>query len=231
VIGSLNQIASLQQQYLVGEINNRKAALQTAYNEEIENKKLTDEQKANLDYELAVEMEKLNEQSFQNEKQMNIVRASISGAQAVLNAFQAGSVFGPQTAAAFAAVAGIFTAAQIALISSQQYVPSTIQKPGDLSGGGSGSQYQMGGLLMGPSHDMGGVRTTLGELEGGEFVMNRRSTANFLPLLEQMNAMGNEGGPQLAQAQATPVVKAYVVASEMTSQQEATARISRLARL
>jgi hypothetical protein len=78
---------------------------------------------------------------------------------------------------------------------------------------------------------MGGVRTTLGELEGGEFVMNRRSTASFLPLLEQMNSMGNEGGPQLAQAQATPVVKAYVVASEMTSQQEANARIGRLARL
>jgi hypothetical protein len=77
---------------------------------------------------------------------------------------------------------------------------------------------------------MGGVRTSLGELEGGEFVMNRRSTANFLPLLEQMNAMGNEGGPQMSQAQATPVIKTYVVASDMTSQQEANARIGRLAR-
>jgi hypothetical protein len=180
---------------------------------------------------MALAMEELNEEQFQNEKKLSIVRATISGIESAINAYKAGAIFGPQTAAIFAAISLAFTGAQIAAISQQNYVPSIIREPADAGGSGRGSQYQEGGLLFGPSHDMGGVRTTLGELEGGEFVMNRRSTASFLPLLEQMNSMGNEGGPQLAQAQATPVVKAYVVATEMTSQQEANARIGRLARL
>jgi hypothetical protein len=229
-IQTLTSITDLQEQAVNLRINNEKAALQNWYKHNIEEHELTEQAKAELEYQLALEMEKLNEEQFEAEKRLNIARAAISGAQAALNAFQAGSVFGPAVGYAFAAIAAAFAAAQISMIRQQEYIPSTIPKP-DLQTSGSGSQYQMGGLLMGPSHDMGGVRTTLGELEGGEFVMNRRSTANFLPLLEQMNAMGNEGGPQLAQAQATPVIKAYVVASEMTSQQEANARISRLARL
>jgi hypothetical protein len=83
---------------------------------------------------------------------------------------------------------------------------------------------------MGNSHNMGGIRTSMGELEGGEFVMNRRATANFLPLLESINTIGNTPGPQVQMAQ-TPIVKTYVVATDMTSQQEANARLNALARL
>ena len=76
---------------------------------------------------------------------------------------------------------------------------------------------------------MGGIKTALGELEGGEFVVNKKSTANFLPLLEQINSIGNTPGPNSSgQVQ---IVKTYVVASDMTSQQEADARLSQLARL
>jgi hypothetical protein len=78
---------------------------------------------------------------------------------------------------------------------------------------------------------MGGIQTALGEVEGGEYVVNRRSSANFLPLLEQINSVGNNPGPEMANQTQTPVIKTYVVASEMTSQQEANAKLSSLATL
>jgi hypothetical protein len=92
------------------------------------------------------------------------------------------------------------------------------------------STYAYGGLLQGNSHNMGGIRTSMGELEGGEFVVNRRATANFLPLLESINTLGNTKGPEVAETQ-QPIIKTYVVATDMTSQQEANARLNALARL
>jgi hypothetical protein len=61
--------------------------------------------------------------------------------------------------------------------------------------------------------------------------MNRRSTANFLPILEQLNNLGNVPGAQVPAMTQTPIVKTYVVASDMTSQQEADSKLSQLARL
>lgn len=212
-------------------LQNERIAIEARYRSEIDAAGNNAQKIAELEYQMALDMEKINKEQFENEKLLNIARATISGAQAVMNAYATGFAFGPQTAIAFAAIAAALTAAQIGVIASQQYQPAYIKAPGDLAGAaGSGSQYQEGGLLLGAGHDMGGIRTSLGELEGGEFVMNRRSTASFLPLLEQLNALGNEGGPQMASAQASPVIKTYVVASEMTSEQEANARISRLAR-
>lgn len=52
--------------------------------------------------------------------------------------------------------------------------------------------FEDGGLLQGPSHAEGGIRGSGRfanvEVEGGEFIMNKQSTAKFLPLLKQMNA-------------------------------------------
>jgi hypothetical protein len=87
---------------------------------------------------------------------------------------------------------------------------------------------QRGGLLKGPLHQQGGILTPFGELEGGEFVVNRASTMAFRPQLERINALG--GGEteltrsvlsgNIGQAAQPPIIKTYVVASEMSSQQE-----------
>ena len=85
----------------------------------------------------------------------------------------------------------------------------------------------MGGVLQGPTHAMGGIPTNLGELEGGEYVVNRASTMMFRPQLEEINTAGggqrdygyggfNGGG----NGGAMPIFKTYVVASEMSDQQE-----------
>jgi len=47
-----------------------------------------------------------------------------------------------------------------------------------------------GGLLNGPSHASGGIQTKFGEMEGGEAVINKRSTAMFKNTLSQMNEAG-----------------------------------------
>jgi hypothetical protein len=106
-----------------------------------------------------------------------------------------------------------------------------------------GSTFAKGGLLDGPSHAQGGIKTSFGELEGGEYVINKRSTASFLPLLTAINSTGNrkyqEGGMManmdtiqaMMASQATPIVKTYVVASDMTSQQEANKKLMDLAKI
>ena len=38
-----------------------------------------------------------------------------------------------------------------------------------------------GGVTVGPRHSEGGIPTRFGELEGGEAVINRRSTRRFRP--------------------------------------------------
>jgi len=78
-------------------------------------------------------------------------------------------------------------------------------------------------------------------LSNGESVINARSTAMFGGLLSAMNQMGGgkafaqggtaESGNVTSSAMAMPVIKTYVVASDMTSQQEADARIKQIARL
>lgn len=53
-------------------------------------------------------------------------------------------------------------------------------------------QFEDGGLLQGPSHKQGGIPLTIAgrggyEAEGGEYIVNKRATAAFLPLLESIN--------------------------------------------
>ena len=146
--------------------------------------------------------------------------------------------------------AGIIIASglmQVAKIAAQKY------EPGSAGGGGGGdagggapapvaSKFAQGGLLRGRSHAEGGIMTPFGEMEGGEFVVNRAATQSFLPMLEQINSMGK--GPQPAMGnvsgvaesmsmatQTPPIIKTYVVASDVTNQQEADKKISDIARL
>ena len=58
------------------------------------------------------------------------------------------------------------------------------------------AKFAQGGILNGASHSQGGIKTPFGELEGGEAVINKRSTAMFAPLLSQLNVAG--GGRKFA---------------------------------
>ena len=100
-------------------------------------------------------------------------------------------------------------------------------------------KYANGGWVSGPSHAMGGVPI---EAEGGEYIINK--AAMGVPGVAQMATALNgvarpqfaNGGPvggidtQLSNFMSQPI-KAFVVATEMTTAQEANQNIERLARL
>ena len=177
------------------------------------------------------ERERIAKESFEKQKKLQYAMALIDAAKAVTSIIAQYPKFDGGFAMTAALITtGITTAFNIAKISATQYQSKTSSgsKPEAKS---APSRYQMGGVLSGPTHDMGGIKTALGELEGGEFVVNRRSTANFLPILEQLNNLGNVPGAQVPPMTQAPIVRTYVVASDMTSQQEADSKLSQLARL
>jgi hypothetical protein len=177
------------------------------------------------------EREKIAKESFEKQKKLQYAMALIDAAKAVTSIIAQYPKFDGGFAMTAALITtGITTAFNIAKISATQYQSKTSSgsKPEAKT---APSRYQMGGVLSGPTHDMGGIKTALGELEGGEFVVNRRSTANFLPMLEQLNNLGNVPGAQVSSMTQPPIVRTYVVSSDMTSQQEADSKLSQLARL
>jgi hypothetical protein len=116
----------------------------------------------------------------------------------------------------------------------------SVQVPtGGASGGGGGaapkpsaSKFASGGYVSGAG--TGTSDSIPAMLSNGESVINANSTSMFGGLLNQINQAGggapikteNNGGNN-----ATPIIKTYVVASDMTSQQEADKRITDLAKI
>lgn len=176
------------------------------------------------------EREKIQKKYFEENKKVQIAQAIIAAIQGAIGAFTslaAVPVVGPVLggiAAAAALAAGFANVAKIRSTTFQS-------KAGSEKKSSSSTMYEEGGLLYGPSHNSGGIRTTMGELEGGEFVMNRRATANFLPLLESINTLGNTPGPGVNMQQGQQPIKTYVIATDVTSAQEANSKLAALARL
>ena len=196
---------------------------------------LLDLEKTKLEAQLAdqalseEQREKIAKESFEKQKKLQIALALVDAAKTTTSILAQYPKFdGGIAMFAALAVTAVTLGMAIAKIKAVQYVsPNKSTKP---KKDNTGSMYQEGGMLQGPGHDLGGIRTSMGELEGGEFVVNRRSAANFLPLLESINSLGNTPGPQV-QMQQTPIVKTYLVATDVTSAQEANARIAALARM
>ena len=121
-------------------------------------------------------------------------------AQAVINGALALTLISAQTgvfAAAAMPIMATLIAAQIAAISATKFTGAL---------GGIVPQFADGGMVNGPSHANGGVKFAVGgsvaELEGGEAVINKRSTAMFRGQLSDMNAAG--GGVRFANGGVTP---------------------------
>jgi len=134
---------------------------------------------------------------------------------------------------------GVLGAAQIALIGQQLSYAQSLASGGKIKMGA-------GGMVIGPSHEMGGVSYAGGvNLEGGESVINRNSSLNYASLLSRINQAG--GGQPLvnnasnslmeerliqaiSRANQEPI-RAYVLNSEITSGQAINRRLDELATL
>ena len=154
------------------------------------------------------------------------IQAIAEGAVAVIRS-AANPILTPLTVA--------LVAAQVSLITSQLQQARSLQRGGKL---------QLGGLLEGPSHEEGGIRfAQMGlELEGGEAVINRVSTAQYGSLLSTINQAG--GGRPLVSSgfddsrllealakQRSEPIRAYVLEQEITNKQAVSSRLESLSTL
>ena len=116
------------------------------------------------------ELAKKQKQQRKLELKMQLIEGIVNTAVSVTKALTWGWPLG----AIFAAIIGAMGAMQTAIIAKQ------INKLAD------------GGLLQGRSHAQGGipVGNTGIEVEGGEYVVNKRSTKKYLPLLQAINEEG-----------------------------------------
>lgn len=123
--------------------------------------------------QLKQQQDALDKKRKEQEKKMSIIQATINTATAVTNALSVQPWF---VGVALAAVAAALGAVQIAKIKA--------------------AKYETGGVIDGPRHSKGGVKvpTTRGmaEVEGGEFIVNRKTTAANLSLLEGINGIRRE---------------------------------------
>ena len=156
---------------------------------------------------------KIKKKQFKIDKANDLIQAGISGAMALIKT--AGNVGFPAILAAAPIMSGLI-GLQLAAIASQKFV-------GAKGGIIPGEKFADGGMVVGPSHANGGVKFNVGgrvaELEGGEAVINKRSTAMFRSQLSEMNAMG--GGVKFADGGVMPGTSSRIQLSALsnTSQQ------------
>ena len=151
----------------------------------------------------------IKKKQFMIDKANAIIMAIINGAMAITK------VSGQTGIGAIAAapLMSALIAAQIGVIATKKFVGA---KGGIIPGGDE--KYADGGMVHGPSHEQGGVKFGVGgrvvELEGGEAVINKRSTAMFHGQLSEMNQAG--GGKRFAEGGVTPGTRAMLDSAKDT---------------
>ena len=171
-------------------------ALDKSHNLEITelDRKLASKQMSQADYDGAVMRKEtelnnskitLEKEYAKKQKKIAIAQVIIDGALAVAKAYAQTGTLGAFVVPLIIAQTGM----QLAAIQSQQFAK-----------GGMVEEYANGGMVQGKSHAQGGEKFAVGgrvvELEGGEAVINKRSTAMFKPQLSAMNSAG--GGVKFA---------------------------------
>ena len=161
-------------------------------------------------------------------KGLKIAETSITTYQSATSAFASvvgipivGPILAP-IAAATAVASGLANIAKIAGINvgkkDVNETPTKVQP----------SKFATGGIVVGPGGPTSDSVPAM--LSPGESVINARSTEMFSGILSSINTIG--GGSSFAGGGGEqPVIKTYVVASEMTNQQEADKRINDIARI
>lgn len=182
------------------------------------------------------------EKQYQNEKAQIEKEASkrslqITLAQALAN-FAASIVKVSEQTGVFAPIAaGVISAinlAQIVMIQKQIDALGSFQHGGIVKAAS--------GLIVGPSHEFGGVMLGNGvNAEGGESIINRQSTVQYRGLLSQINQSGG-GKPlvnnfddsriieALAKQKSEPI-RAYVIEQDISSKQAVSRRLQELSRI
>jgi uncharacterized small protein (DUF1192 family) len=209
-----------------------------ANNNEINNYALTEEEKQNINQRYALQEAEIERKRAEDIKKIEKKRADTAfafqiaqiignGALAVVRALaELGPIAGPIAAI----LVGATVAAQLLVANNQRKIAQ---------------QLEDGGVLSGASHSQGGipVGNTGITVEGGEAVINKKSTSKYLPMLDMINraeggaplmprttSFMQTGGMMMAGQMSgggSTVMKTYVVSDEVTNKQAMEARIKR----
>ena len=164
---------------------------------------------------------------------ISLVQAIANTAEAVTKALAAGPISGQILAGITAALGAV----QVGLISAQISQLNNYRRGGIIKG--------QGGMVVGPSHEYGGVRFAAGggvELEGGEAVINRMGSLRYASLLNSINTstggkpinVSNFDDSRIVEAiakQRSEPIRAFVVESDITNKQNISKRLDQLARI
>ena len=205
VMGIMSAVTQLQNEQMNTEIQGIEGAKETelkAIRETQEYKIASSEDQAKMEEKITKKHDAkilaLKVAQFDRDKKMMKAQAIMSGAMAIMTIW-AGNITGNPLADAI--IKSILTAAQVAMTGIQVASINAQAPPtAELGGVMDDSFFQTGGMVNGKSHANGGEKFAVGgrvvELEGGEAVINKKSTAMFKPMLSQMNVAG--GGRKFA---------------------------------
>lgn len=163
------------------EAESEKAILEGKFEKGVLTQKEYEQKLAEIDEQTAERKEQANKEAFEKQKRWNIAQALMNAAMAITKTFA--EYGGTPIAWVMSAITAATTAAEIAVIASQKYA--------------------RGGELHGPSHAQGGIKGFVGnqhiEAEGGEVIINKRSSAKHRKLLSLINS-DNGWGDDFAKA-------------------------------
>ena len=208
-MASINERHDINQQDLSDEMDSELAQAEGNAQAQEDIREKFAERKRVDDAKREAEITKVKKKQFMMNKVNQIISAVINGAVAITMAAAQTGIGAVVAAPIMAALVG----AQIAAIASQKFVgakggliPESDQK---LEFGGVVRPDQVmadGGMVIGKSHAQGGEKFRAGgrvvELEGGEAVINKRSTKMFHSQLSSMNVAG--GGKKFQQGGIMP---------------------------
>lgn len=224
----VGQTASLYAQYYQLQLQQLEKTSKAAAEQVVGDTELANQKRIELEKQYQLKKAEIEKRALIKSLQFQLVQAIVDTAQAVVSNLEI-----PPLAVAI----GILGAVQVGLIAQQlAYAQS-------LAGGGK-IRMGAGGMVVGPSHENGGVMYAGGvNLEGGESVINRQSSLNYAGLLSQINQSGG-GQPiinnasnslmeerlvqAISKANQQPI-RAYVLNSEITNGQAINRRLDELA--
>ncbi|MCD8204386.1 MAG: hypothetical protein LUC16_00960, partial [Coprobacillus sp.] len=161
------QLAENQTAKIEAEYDERKAALDEQLNRGVISEKAYNAEMERLEAEQAQKTAEIEREQAEREKAMSIFQIIIETAMAITKAL---SSTPPPASYVYAALSAAMGAAELATVIAEPLPKAS-----------------KGAYLSGPSHAGGGVKI---EAEGGEAVINKRSTAMYLPLLSAINQAG-----------------------------------------
>ena len=218
--GVLSDAISLQ----LEQLDYYEAQIMASIGDETERAKEIQEETRN---EIAKTRFELEKKARLQELGFSLAGAIANTAQAILKAL---ATVPPPAGQILAGIYGGIGAAQAAVIGDQiSFVKSTQFQP-----------LRRGGLIMGPSHEEGGIMARGGlVLEGGEAVINKNAAAQFSDLLSQINL--STGGRSLSVDDSALVqeirkqnqrpIKTYVLYNDIQDTNKINSRLEQISRL